>query len=125
MEFITAVKTCFAKYATFEGRAQRSEFWYFTLFNWVFQLPLMVIDATLGTPLGIIGFLITLLPSIGVAVRRLHDIDRSGWWYLVLLIPLVGIVLFIIWACTKGTDGPNRFGGNPLGGQGEPVALPA
>jgi len=121
--FVTAIKTCFGKYATFSGRAVRSEFWYFTLFNWLFQLPLMIFDEALGTPFAIITMLVLLLPGVAVAVRRLHDTDRSGWWYLILLIPLIGVILFIVWACSKGTAGPNRFGDDPL--DAGALALPA
>jgi uncharacterized membrane protein YhaH (DUF805 family) len=123
--FFAAIKSCFGKYATFSGRAARSEFWYFTLFNWLFQLPLMILDEALGTPFAVITMLVLLLPGIAVAVRRLHDTDRSGWWYLILLIPLIGVILFIVWACSKGTQGTNRFGGDPRGGEGEPLAQPA
>ncbi|MBC7952123.1 MAG: DUF805 domain-containing protein [Rhodospirillaceae bacterium] len=125
MDFVTAVKTCLNKYAAFQGRAARSEFWYFTLFNWLFQLLLMLLDAALGTPFTFITMLVLLLPGIAVAVRRLHDTNRSGWWYLILLIPLVGVILFIVWASSKGTLDTNRFGDTPLDGKGEPVTLSA
>ena len=55
------------------------------------------------------------LPTLAVQVRRLHDLDRSGWWILISLIPLVGAIILLVWACTKGTDGENRFGSDPLG----------
>lgn len=119
MDFVTAVKTCFNKFATFEGRASRSEYWFFTLFVFITTLVLQVIDY------GVLGFgvlstiftLIALIPGIAVAVRRLHDTDRSGWWYLLVLIPLIGIIVLIIWFCGRGTTGTNRFGGDPLGGE--------
>ena len=62
----------------------------------------------------ILSALALLVPSVAVAVRRLHDTDRSGWWYLVVLVPFVGAILLIVWFCTKGTSGPNRFGADTL-----------
>lgn len=111
MDFMTAVKTCFSKYVTFEGRASRSEYWWFTLFNIVGQLVLLAVFA----PIGIIFALAVLLPSIAVVVRRLHDVDRSGWWYWISLVPLIGAIVLLVWFCSKGTTGPNRFGHDPLG----------
>jgi len=61
-------------------------------------------------------FLASFLPAISVIVRRLHDTDRSGWWYWIGLIPLVGAILLLVWFCTRGTSGPNRFGPDPLSG---------
>ena len=81
MDFVTAVKTCFGKFATFEGRACRSEYWFFTLFLMLGSLVLTTLDIVLGTGvLSTIFSLIILIPSIAVSVRRLHDTDRSGWW---------------------------------------------
>ena len=68
-------------------------------------------------PIGIIWSLGNLLPNIAVAVRRLHDIDRSGWWLLIGIIPLVGWIILIVWYCQKGTTGDNRFGADQLAGQ--------
>lgn len=132
MDFMTAVKTCFSKYATFSGRAQRSEFWWFVLFGWGASILFTIVDSTLfgtvvttstgfsastNTPiLSSIWGLAIFLPSLGVAVRRFHDTDRSGWWIFIVLIPLIGAILYIVWQATKGTDGENRFGYDPLGG---------
>ena len=157
MGFSEAVRTCFSKYATFVGRAPRSEYWFFWLFSLLASVVGGMIDGAVGT-LGIIGLLIELvlfLPSLAVSVRRLHDIDRTGWWILlpfvliigswamlvsllagtaglseiealnptllnaVGLVSLVGLVLLIVllvWFCTRGTVGPNRFGPDPLAG---------
>ena len=98
MNFEDAVKTCFNKYACFEGRACRSEYWYFCLFNSIAGLVIGiicgVISAIINTPasaaLGIIYTLAVLLPSLGVAVRRLHDVGKSGWFLLINLIPYIG-----------------------------------
>ena len=114
MDFFTAIKTCFRKYADFTGRATRSEFWWFVLFLFLADIVLLAI-------LHILWLIFTvgvLLPRIAVAVRRLHDIDRSGWWILLALIPLVGAIVLIIWYCTKGTAGANRFGPDRLAAVG-------
>lgn len=115
MDFVTAVKTCFGKFATFEGRAARSEFWFFTLFTWLVSVVLSLVDAVTGIGvLSLIFSLAVLIPTIAVAVRRLHDTDRSGWWYLLILVPIVGIIVLIIWFCSRGTGDANRFGSDPL-----------
>ncbi len=123
MDFTTAVRTCLQKYATFSGRAQRSEFWWFAVFNIVGSMVLGIVDAILfgwasDDPqfLNAIWSLALFLPSISVAVRRLHDTGRSGWWWWIILIPLIGWIILIVWYATMGTDGPNRFGPDPLDG---------
>ena len=100
------------KYAVFNGRASRKEYWHFILLNLVLIVLATIADLT-GT-LGAIVTLTLLLPSLAVSVRRLHDIDKSGWWYLVILVPLVGIIIVLFWFCTRGTQGANRFGTDPL-----------
>lgn len=132
MDISTSIKTCFSKYVTFSGRAQRSEFWWWVLFIMITNVILTIVDSTLfGTvttgpgsfeastemPVlsGIFG-LVTLLPSISVAVRRLHDTDRSGWWYWIALVPLVGFIFLIVWFASEGTRGQNRYGRDPLDG---------
>ncbi len=123
MDFVTAVKTCFGKFATFEGRAARSEYWFFTLFLVLGSLVLTTLDIVLGIGvLSTIFSLIILIPSVAVSVRRLHDTDRSGWWYLLFFIPLIGAIVLIIWFCTRGNAGANRFGADPLAAA---PALPA
>jgi uncharacterized membrane protein YhaH (DUF805 family) len=116
MNFGDAIKSGFGNYVTFSGRAARSEFWYWALFTFIANIAAGIVDAAIG--LGLLGILVSLgllLPSIAVAVRRLHDIDRTGWWYL-LVFTGIGIILLIVWACMKGTTGSNRFGPDPLGG---------
>jgi uncharacterized membrane protein YhaH (DUF805 family) len=111
MDFMTAVKTCFAKYATFTGRAIRSEYWWFALFTFGASLIATLIDVMLGLPsiLSTLVNLALLLPGIAVGVRRLHDTDRSGWWWLIVLVPGVGIIVLIVFMCLEGTEGANRF----------------
>jgi uncharacterized membrane protein YhaH (DUF805 family) len=115
MQFGEAIKSGFNNYVTFSGRAARSEFWYWTLFSFLVNVAAAIIDSGLG--LGFIGTLISLallLPGIAVSARRLHDLDRTGWWLLIAFTG-IGIILLIIWDCIKGTVGPNRFGPDPLG----------
>lgn len=117
MNFSTAVKTCFNKYIDFSGRAARSEFWWYTLFIVVGGIVTSAIDGMLGMAMAVNGLfsLATLLPSISVTARRLHDTDRSGWWMLLMFIPLIGWLILLYFEVQKGTDGENRFGPNPLG----------
>ncbi|MBR9972376.1 DUF805 domain-containing protein [Magnetospirillum sulfuroxidans] len=115
MDFQAAVKSCIlTNYATFSGRASRSEFWFFQLFLLLVNLVAMVIDAAiLKSDLGVLATIFsiaTLVPNIAVACRRLHDIDKSGWWQLLWLIPLVGMIVLLIWYITKSDVTDNRFG---------------
>jgi uncharacterized membrane protein YhaH (DUF805 family) len=105
MGFLEAIKTCFSKYATFSGRARRSEFWWFVLLNFILGwIP--VINMIWG--------LVVLIPSIAVGVRRLHDTGRSGWWYLLCLIPIANLVLIYFFICDS-QPGANQYGENPKG----------
>ena len=122
MDFVPAIKSGFQNYVNFSGRACRSAYWFWILFTFIVSVVANIIDvallAALGLPiLGLIWSLAVILPSIAVGVRRLHDLDKSGWWILSGFIPIIGWIVFIIWACTKGTDGTNRFGPDPLAGQ--------
>ena len=102
-------------YAVFSGRARRSEYWFFILFAAIFAIPIALIDAFLtGGVLYMVYALGLWIPSLAVAVRRLHDTDRSGWWLLIALVPLVGLVL-LVFLCLDSTPGDNRFGANPKG----------
>lgn len=111
------------KYAVFSGRARRKEYWMFVLFNILAFIVLAIVDNLTGTfnPLygvGLLGGLYSLavlLPSIGVGVRRLHDTDRSGWWLLISVIPLIGGIILLVFFCLDSTPGENRFGPNPKG----------
>jgi uncharacterized membrane protein YhaH (DUF805 family) len=124
MGFTDAIKTGFQKYIGFSGRAARSEYWYWVLFILLLQIVAWLIDMTLFgfnttgvNPIGVIVSLATLLPGLAVSVRRLHDIDRVGWWIFLALIPVIGAIVLIYWACLRGTVGANRFGPDPLAGK--------
>ena len=118
MDFKTAIKTCvMQKYATFSGRAARSEYWYFALATFLLSVAIQLLALATPTVAMVIFTILILgilLPGLGVAIRRLHDIDRSGWWYLIVLVPFVGVILLIYWFVKKGTSGPNRYGEDPL-----------
>ena len=120
MSFTNSIGTCFRKYLDGSGRASRSEFWYFQLFLIVIGTIAGWVDsAVFGTGLGDTGMvstvimLGTLLPSICVSVRRLHDVNKSGWWMLIAL-TCIGLIPLIIWEATKGTSGSNEYGDDPL-----------
>ena len=122
MTLSEAVKTSLARFVSFRGRARRSEYWYFTVVHWLMILVAMGVSylAMLAIPaLGIALYSIavfgTFVPHLAVSVRRLHDIDRTGWWYLFGLVPLLGTIVLLVWFCTDGTRGPNRFGADPKG----------
>ena len=119
MNFGIAIKTCFSKYAVFSGRASRSEFWWFVLFGLIGGVVTAVIDvmilgysAEAYGPINIIFTVITFLPYLAVGARRLHDINRSGWWQLITL-TVIGIILLIIWWATVGENKKNVHG-SPL-----------
>ncbi|PWB28458.1 DUF805 domain-containing protein [Flavobacterium sp. HTF] len=119
-------KVVFENYANFKGRARRSEYWYFALANALISILLVVIGAVVGGIFGdaltggIIGYVLfglytlaTILPGLGVVVRRLHDVGKSGWFYLVAFIPFVGGIWILILFCTEGNRGPNQYGPDP------------
>jgi uncharacterized membrane protein YhaH (DUF805 family) len=116
MDFGEAIRAGFQNYANFNGRLQRSGLWWWVLFVWIVQIIAIVIDMTVfGTyVLYYLAALAFLIPNLSTQARRLHDTDRSGWFILLAFIPLVGIIILIVWYCQKGTDGPNRFGPDPL-----------
>jgi uncharacterized membrane protein YhaH (DUF805 family) len=95
MTFEESIKTCFAKYAIFQGRASRSEYWWFALFIMLGSMAASIVDARLSG-LFTLG---TLLPSLAAATRRLHDTGRSGWWQLVVLVPVLGFLALIYFLC--------------------------
>jgi uncharacterized membrane protein YhaH (DUF805 family) len=116
--------TPLGKYVDFGGRARRKEYWWYTLFT------ALLVTATLLGDMAIIGIeavaeygsgpltgllaLALFLPSLGVTIRRLHDHDRSGWWVLLALLPIVGALVLLYWYATRGTIGPNRYGADPV-----------
>lgn len=108
------------KYAVFGGRARRKEYWYFVLFNMLISIALTLIDgvtgsfsseAGIGLLSGIYG-LAVLIPSIAVGVRRLHDTNRSGWWLLISLIPLIGAIVLIVFLASDSKPEENKYGLN-------------
>lgn len=109
-------------YADFNGRARRAEYWYFMLFNLLITYGLIGLGFALGDSafgiLYIVANLISLgflLPGIGVMVRRLHDTNRSGWWFFIAFIPLVGIIALIVFLASEGDSGTNKYGPDPKG----------
>ena len=116
MNFQTSIKTCFSKFAVFSGRASRSEFWFFVLFGFLGGIITVIIDVMIlgypyeeNGPINLIFSVALTIPSIAVAARRLHDINKSGWWQL-LWITIIGGILLIIWHATEGENKKNRFG---------------
>ena len=113
------------KYAVFSGRARRAEFWYFVLFSTIISIVLAILDGSIGAtpedvPWDPMGDILTniynlaiLIPSIAVSTRRLHDVDKSGWWQLLHFVVLIGSIVLLVWMVKSGTHGPNRFGEDP------------
>ncbi len=117
MTFSEAVRSGFSNYVNFTGRAARSEFWYWALFTTIVSIVLNIVDYSIGTGRGLLGELwglATFLPGLAVGARRLHDTDRSGFWLFLVLVPLIGIIVLIVWWCSRGTKGTNQFGPEPL-----------
>lgn len=102
-------------FAVFSGRARRREYWMFVLFNMLVSIALAVIEGVLGGPgiTVIIYSLAVMIPSIAVAVRRLHDTSRSGWWIFIALIPLIGSIVLLIFLVLDSAEGDNDYGLNP------------
>lgn len=120
--FVDTVKTVvLEKYCCFEGRARRSEYWYFCLANIVFSFVVtfffMFIARVSGMPgLYYLSYIVSFalfLPSLGLAVRRLHDIGKSGWAYLMLFVPLVGWIILLVWFCQDSVPAANEYGPSP------------
>ncbi len=114
--FLEALK----KYAVFSGRARRKEYWFFVLFYLIIYIVLLLIDsAVLGSEgIGLLATLFSLamlLPALGVAVRRLHDTGRSGWWILIGFIPLIGVIVLLVFYLQDSQPGDNEYGPNPKG----------
>ncbi|HLI65618.1 MAG TPA: DUF805 domain-containing protein [Caulobacteraceae bacterium] len=116
--------TCLRKYVDFNGRAGKAEFWWFVLFYVVVYVVVAIIGGLIHVP-ALAGLVVLglFLPNLAVAVRRLHDTNRSGWMYLIGLIPLVGFILLIVWWVGDGTVGDNQYGPDPRGGAGAPTAV--
>lgn len=109
------------KYAVFSGRAQRKEYWYFYLFSVLITLTLAILDIQIGTfdraaGAGVLSGLYSLavlIPNLAVTVRRLHDTNRSGWWFLIVLVPFIGGIILLVFLVQDGTPGDNQYGANP------------
>jgi uncharacterized membrane protein YhaH (DUF805 family) len=143
MTFGSAISSGFANYANFKGRARRAEYWYWALFGTLLNIPALTLDPAIGFPsTSFVVTLVLFLPGLAVHVRRLHDINLSGWWLLAVYAlaslplpflfllsdpgqgaasPLIAALIvsacfavLIYWNCAKGTDGPNRYGADPL-----------
>jgi uncharacterized membrane protein YhaH (DUF805 family) len=115
MNFQQAIQSGFSNYLNFRGRARRSEFWYWQLFLMVGGLVAEVFDYGAGfrlSPLSSLFWLATFIPDFAVSVRRLHDTDRSGWRLLFFFV--IGAIVLLVWLCTRGSHGYNRFGPDPL-----------
>ena len=115
--FVDAIRLGFNNYFNFSGRSRRSEYWYWVLFVTVVGAILATIDSSIAGNLSFedIGILeglfilVTLIPGLAVSVRRLHDVNRTGWW-LLLILTIIGVFVLLYWACQKGTEGKNTFG---------------
>jgi uncharacterized membrane protein YhaH (DUF805 family) len=112
----------FKNYFSFSGRSNRSEYWYFILFHIIFAIAALVLDFAIsfnnGNPIAyvyIFYILVSFIPALAVTVRRLHDIDKSGWWMFVSFIPIVGSVWMIVLMASEGTIGHNKYGPDPNG----------
>jgi uncharacterized membrane protein YhaH (DUF805 family) len=120
------------KYAVFTGRARRKEYWMFVLYNFLISIGIGIVDSLLGlrivnsnVNLGVLGSLYSLavlIPSLAVAVRRLHDTEHSGWWIFISLIPLIGFIVLLVFLVTDGQPGGNKYGPNPKGSSEEKKA---
>jgi uncharacterized membrane protein YhaH (DUF805 family) len=115
MSFVEAIQTCFSKFVTWQGRAGRAEYWWWILFTLIVYVVGVIIDVPLKSPIPtILLILVLLLPSLAVLVRRLHDTGRSGWWYWIGLVPLVGGIILLVFVCSA-SQGPNSYGNGPDG----------
>ena len=120
MTFWQAIQSGFNNYAKFSGRARPSEFWYWMLFTFIATLVTATLDNVLFASMTALSpfcdtfTVLTIVPGIAVSIRRLHDTDRSGWWFLLSFVPFVGIFVLIVWWIKQGTAGDNRFGADPF-----------
>ena len=118
MNFLQAIRSGFVNYFNFSGRACRSEYWFWVLFLMIADIAVDIADSLIFgdatyAPINLIFNLGVAIPGTAVSVRRLHDIDKTGWWSL-LLLTVVGLFVLIYWALKPGDEGENRFGNNPL-----------
>jgi uncharacterized membrane protein YhaH (DUF805 family) len=122
MTFSEAVKSGFDHYTTFTGRASRPAYWWWFLFSILVGIGANIIDAIIGSSGVISGLaaLALLLPGLSVSVRRFHDINRSGWWILIFIVPIVGFILWLVWFTREGDPGENQYGPPPVAGVAAP-----
>ena len=122
VDFGTAVKLGFQRYVDFRGRSTRAEYWWWGLFTVVASFALVIADNLTGnaSTFGWLGGLLeplftlaTIIPSLAVGVRRLHDINRTGWWLLLWFVLVIGWIVLIVWAIERGDEGPNKYGPDP------------
>jgi len=114
MDIATAVRSVLGQYANFQGRARRSEFWWFYLASVVATIVAAILDAVIGAPIfQIVVGLGLVIPTLAVGARRLHDIGKSGWWQLIGLVPLVGFIVLIVFYAQDGHPTPNQHGPSP------------
>ena len=116
--FMGAFKDAIARYVDFKTRSTRSQFWWFMLWSVIISIAASFVDVALGMggdsgPVGLLASLALLLPALAVTIRRLHDIGRTGWWVLIQFVPLVGIIVIIVFACTKSQEHQNEWGMPP------------
>ncbi len=111
MLFLDAAKSGLVRYFVFKGRASRSEYWWFVLFYFIISIAAMGVDVLLGEQiLTLLVSLVFVIPGISIATRRLHDINKSGWFQLLYLIPIIGAIVMVYFLAKKGDAGENRFG---------------
>lgn len=126
MDFGTALKAFWSNYSNFKGRSRRSEYWFIQLFLVITNVVVAVVDLALmnwdvdrfianggGGIVGLIWILATIVPAIAVLIRRLHDTNRSGWWVLIGLIPLVGAIVLLVFTVEDSNKGDNKYGASP------------
>ena len=127
MSFGDAVRSGFDHYTKFEGRASRSAFWWWVLFQIIVEFVAAILDYAIFSNLGVfygLTALALLLPSFSVSIRRLHDTDRTGWWLLIYLIPVIGFIVLLVFFLTDSDTGPNRYGPGPDTAQAGAAAVP-
>ena len=108
--YIQAIK----RYADFNGRARRTEYWIFVLFNTIFGAVAGLVDGVLGIALiSSLYSLFVLIPNLSISFRRLHDVDKSAWWLLISFVPVVGVIVLLVFSVMPGTVGANRYGQDP------------
>lgn len=105
----------FKKYAVFEGRARRTEYWMFQLFNCIFLVLLTLVESATQNTGILIGLyvLVVLLPNLSVTIRRLHDTNRSGWWFLISFLPVIGPIILLVFMAQNSVSEENQYGENP------------